>query len=188
MTLMASSMAPLHSLCQGNQNKLQHDFGKMKLFALVLASHDTYSIISSITAFVRSIWLKGDAWWCFCQTGLHWQHQCHMMPAASSVIPLHSLSHDDKNKMQYYFFGHVMPLTLELASCDADCIISGTNTLIRWRQSKCNATWPFKSCGAIGTGSGITRCQKHHQRQHCIHLVKVIKMRSNMTVLILSCH
>ena len=49
------SMSPYHSLCQDDQNKVQHDlFGQVMPLALALALCDTDGIISGTTAFLRS--------------------------------------------------------------------------------------------------------------------------------------
>ena len=48
-----------------------------------------------------------------------------MMAIASSIVSLHSLGQDNRNEFQHDLFGHVMPLTLVLASSDVDGVING---------------------------------------------------------------
>ena len=64
----------------------------------------------------------------------HWC-QCyhHTMLMASSMKPLHFPGQDNQNEVQHDFFGHVMPLVLESAVCDADNIISHTIALLMSR-------------------------------------------------------
>ena len=53
-----------------------------------------------------------------------------MMPTLSSIAPLHLCSHDNPNEVQHGFLGHVMFLSLALASCDADDIVNGITTFV----------------------------------------------------------
>ena len=55
MTMMASSIAPLHLLVQGDQNEMQHDFlSHWTLLALTSASFDADGIGNSIIVFIKS--------------------------------------------------------------------------------------------------------------------------------------
>ena len=55
MMLMTSSIIPLHSLGQDNQNEVQHDsFGNVMPLALVLLLHNANDIINSSTEFLLS--------------------------------------------------------------------------------------------------------------------------------------
>ena len=49
---------------------------------------------------------------------------CHIMPAVSSMAPLHLLGQDDQYKVQHD--GHVMPLVPMLASYEAIYTVTGT--------------------------------------------------------------
>ena len=70
----------------------------------------------------------------------HWcYHQHHMVPAAS----LHSLGQDNQNEVHHDLLGHVMSLTLALASSDADRVISGIIAFLRSRWSNWGAIWIF---------------------------------------------
>ena len=54
MMLMATSIAPLHFLCQDDQTEVQHDFFSHVTMALAPASHDVHGIINGTTEFHRS--------------------------------------------------------------------------------------------------------------------------------------
>ena len=76
-----------------------------------------------------------------------WHHwlQHHIMPISASMVPLHFLSEDNSNDMQY-------------DSC---------------------------SCDATGASVSITWCWRHHHWNHCIFQVMSIKMRCNMSSLVM---
>ena len=84
---MALSTVSLYTLCQGNQNNLQHSFyGHEIPLILVSVPHDANSVINGTIPFARSRWSKGDApwqfWWCdaicisimWCQWHRQWYH------------------------------------------------------------------------------------------------------------------
>ena len=102
LTLMTSSMLPLHSLCQHNWNGVHH----VMSVALVLASYDTDGVINGTITFPRLRWPKLGATWCFrshdiIAINITWHqrhHQCHtiVMPdlvltgTKSHAIPLNN--------------------------------------------------------------------------------------------------
>ena len=55
------------------------------------------------------------------------------MPMVLSMAPLHSLGQHDQNEVQHDLFVHVMPLTLDLTSSDADGVMNGFITFLRSR-------------------------------------------------------
>ena len=66
MKWMASSMAPLYSLGEDDQNEIQHDFfGHLMPLALALTSCDADSIINGTIAFLSLRQLNLDTTWFF---------------------------------------------------------------------------------------------------------------------------
>ena len=59
----------------------------------------------------------------------HW-NQHHVMPMASSIVPLHFLNQENQNEVQHDFSGHVMHSVLTLASCDAVGIVNGKTAFL----------------------------------------------------------
>ena len=135
-------MASLHSLGQDDRNEVQHDLScHVMPLALILASHVSISIVKETATFLTSKKSKWQATWLLwsCDTitianGIIWCHcyWCHMIPLAS-VLVLHDacriingtiifLGHDDRSEVQHDFLGHMMPLALASASCDANTI------------------------------------------------------------------
>ena len=51
MMLMASSMAPFHSLCQNNRNEAHHDFSHVLPMALTKVTCDADGTVKGIIAF-----------------------------------------------------------------------------------------------------------------------------------------
>ena len=60
------------------------------------------------------------------------------------IAPLHSLGQDNQNEVQHDIFGHVMPLALVLASCDANGIVNSTSAFLRARQLKLDSYPPWE--------------------------------------------
>ena len=82
-------------------------------------------------------------------------------------------------------FRHVMPLALASASHHANGIVNCTTAFLRSTWSKWHVTWLFRSCDNIGTSFGIIWYWQHRQWHHYIPYVWMIKMRSNMTFLVI---
>ena len=61
---MVSSMAPLHSLHQGNLNEVQHQFLAIDTIG-TSGRVKWYSVVNGTTTFLRTKWLKWGATWCF---------------------------------------------------------------------------------------------------------------------------
>ena len=98
-------------------------------------------IVNGTIAFTRSRWSHWGTPCCFWSsdtTGTGFLH--HMMPTVLSMAPLYLLGQDAWNEMQYYFFGHVIPLAVVSASHDADNIMDVNIVFIKLIQSKWGAT------------------------------------------------
>ena len=91
------------------------------------------------------------------------------------MVPLNSLDQDNQNEVQYEFFHHVLPLAL--VSHDAKHIIHGDIPFLRLRWHKWSVMWLFNHV-----------MPQHPQWHHWISYVKTIKMRCNMTFLVLWHH
>ena len=75
------------------------------------------------------------------QVALTWKQ--HVMLMALSVASLHLLGSRWLKSGATLFSGHIMPLTLILASHDASSIVKGTTTFLTSQQSKWGATQFF---------------------------------------------
>ena len=91
-----------------------------------------------------------------------------VMPMGLSMVPLHSLGHNDQNEVKHNFFSHLIPLVSPLLPCFATCIISGIILLIRWRQLKQSVMWFLWSCDAVGTSVNTTWHWWHLQWSTCL--------------------
>ena len=126
-------------------------------------NHDAISILSVTITFLRLRQSKWDVtqlfWSCdTIATGIdfircHWCW-CYMMPTASYMASLFSLSKDNWNDIHHASFGHVAPLNS--ASHYVNIIINGTTAFLRSRQLKWGVTWLFWSHDAIGASVSIT--------------------------------
>ena len=107
---MASSVAPLYSLGQDDQNKVQHDFlSHVTPLQPAMTSHDANVVINGIITFPRSIqsnWKKHDCFWVMC---FHWYWH-HMTPMALSVAHGNDASTDTHTGTK----GHIIPLNIHL--------------------------------------------------------------------------
>ena len=72
-------------------------YGHVTPLVPALASCGEDGIFNDTTAFLRSRWTKWGTTWLMVMW-YHW-HQCHVMPVASSITPLHFLSQDDQNEV-----------------------------------------------------------------------------------------
>ena len=82
---------------------------------------------------------------------------------------------------------HVIPLALVSASCDINGIINGSIVCLD-KTTEIRAKWSFWSCNATSTCNCILWCKCCHQCHDYIPPVKVIKIRCNMTYLVMWCH
>ena len=162
----ALSMAPLHSLCQHDQNAVQHGL-------LVMWHHwpwNWYHMMLRASSVAPLLYLGQDIQMkCTITVLFMWCHwcQCHMMPTASSVVPWHFLGQDVCNEMQHNLFHYMIPLMPALASYGANCIINSTIALLRWRWPKWGSKWLFGHIRLLALVS-VSWHQWHHQCHHCI--------------------
>ena len=77
-----------------------------------------------------------------------------MIPAVSSMAPLHLLGQDDQKEMWHCFVDYVMLIVPASATCDANCIINWTNAFVS--QDKQNE-------------------EQHHFVGHVMHLVLTLQ-------------
>ena len=130
MTLMASSISPMHLIVH-NYNEMKHNFfSYLTLLALASASCDANGTVNSTIAFSRSRQLKQCAtshcWSCNAIDG-----HFNMMSTVSSMAPFHLSGQDGQKGKQHDIFGPVMPLAPALASCDAKSIINGNTAFVQ---------------------------------------------------------
>ena len=131
ITLMTSSIAPLHLLIQDDQNEMQHDFSVI-WHCWHWYQHHGMPMALSIAPLLSLGW---DDWnnvqhnilamwchWCCCQ----W----HMILMVSSMVPFHLLVQDDQIEMQLDFIAQVMPLAPASTLCDTNDIINGTTAFV----------------------------------------------------------
>ena len=71
----------------------------------------------------------------------------------SSMALLHCIGQDNSNEVQHAFFGHMMPLSLELVSHDANSTINDTIAFLRSSWLKWGTSQLFGPCDATGTMS-----------------------------------
>ena len=96
-------------------------------------------------------------------------HRHHVMLTLLPVAPLCFLDQDDQTKVQHYTFGHLIPMVLSQASCDAYTAICGTIDFLWSKWLKWGETWFYL----------VMWC--HWQWSHYISYIKTIEMRCNMT-------
>ena len=173
----ASSMSLLLSLGKDNWNEVQHHLCVFSMIPLALVLLSCDAIVSVSTS-------------------------CGLDSAISGTIAF--------LRLKQFAVQYVMSLVLVSVSHDANAVISGTcaffrsmtiklmknmiflvtDTIVtfaflRSRQLKWGATWLLWWCDNIGVGIGITQCQHHHQWHCYIPGVKMIKLRWNMTFLVM---
>ena len=122
-------------------------FDHLTPLAQVSTSQNADGRINVTITFLRSRY-PNDVIHEFLVMWYHWHwHWCHMVPIVSSMAPLHSLGQGNQIEMMHDF-------------------------LVMWYL------WHHK----------VKRCPWHHHWHHCIPWVKLIKMRYNMTYLVLWHH
>ena len=176
-------MAPLHIFDQDNQNQVHHNYvGHMKPLAPDLALCNADSAINWKTAFLRSRQLKWGT-----------KQLCgNLMPftlawvsyAANSIIndttaflSLRQLAVQLRIMWCYWCWHqcHKKPMLSSMAPLHS-------LDQWQWKWGVIRLFWPSDTTGA---GIGISWYQYHYQWHHCIPSVKMIKMRCNMTFLVM---
>ena len=172
---MELSMAPLYFLGQDDWHQVQHYLsGHVMPFALMLASHDVISIVKRTTTFLTSRKNSSMTFWSCNRIaiaiGITWCYLCwcHMMPLASVSVShdayiitngtITFLGQDDGSEVQHGFLGHMIPLTLASALCEANITVNSIIAFLRSRWPKWSSTWLYLSCDAISASVSITWC------------------------------
>ena len=155
---MVLSMAPLHLLGHSDESEVKHPLFShlVQLLSALPSCDENCTIKGTIFSFCEETWNK--VWhvslimWCC------WDWCEHQMTlVALSMAPFCLLGHDDQNKVQHDFFGHVSP---GLASHDIDDINNSIPPFLSSRWLKWDEIIIFQSFDTVGTG--IIWFQWHH--------------------------
>ena len=112
---------------------------------------------------------KNEVWHDFSFTGGQWHwYQCHTMPTESSVASLHLSVYDNWND--------AICASISVMTWMASSMVP-LHSLGKDNQNE-DATWPFWSCDANSTGTGIKYCWWCHQWYHCIFRSRQLKWQA----------